>query len=87
MKITIPSMLRQSATEPEVVEVEGRTVGECLDELQRKLPELKSYLFDSLGNPRKHLILFLNDRNINNRLETLVKDEDNLLILYAISGG
>jgi molybdopterin converting factor small subunit len=87
MKITIPSMLRQSAAEPEVVEVEGRTVGECLDALQQKLPDLKSYLFDPMGNPRKHLLLFLNDRNIINRLDTPVTDEDNLLILYAISGG
>jgi molybdopterin converting factor small subunit len=80
-------MLRQSASEPEVVEVEGRTVGECLDALQQKLPGLKSLLFDSMGNPRKHLLLFLNDRNINYQLDTLVKDEDNLLILYALSGG
>ena len=87
MKITIPTMLRQSSNDPDTVIVEGKTVAECLDALQVKLPGLKSYLFDSMGHLRKHLILFVNDRNINNRLDIPVKDEDTLLILYAISGG
>jgi len=86
MRIEIPYILRQQTEGIERIEVPGKTVRECLTALKKKYPGIESHLFDESGNLFKHFNLFIDSRNINN-LDLEVKDENVLIMLFAIDGG
>lgn len=72
----------------ELGEVNGSTVGECLDQLTRKLPYLSHWLFDEKGNLREYVDVCVNKENIfPDPLARPVKDGDELFIMCLIGGG
>ena len=69
-----------------VVEVAGKTVGECLKNLVEQFPRLK--IFDKDGKLYSYIVISVNRENAYpNELEKPVKDGDELLITPMISGG
>ena len=46
IKINIPRLLHQYTDGREVVEVEGSTVGQCLDHLVKQFPDIEQGLVD-----------------------------------------
>ncbi|MBC7347323.1 MAG: MoaD/ThiS family protein [Clostridia bacterium] len=73
----------------EIVEVEGRRVGECLASLVRRYPALKQALFDRHGRLRGWIEIYCNDRTTYpDELDHLVADGDQLRItVLAVGGG
>lgn len=72
----------------EVVEVQGRTVGECLTALVARYPALKSELFDKHGNLRNYLEVYLNNQSTYpEELKHPVSDGDELSIIMIAQGG
>ena len=65
--------------------VEGGTVGEVIDGLERAHPRLVGWIRDEQGSRRPHVNLFLNGERAG--LEAPVAPEDQLHVLPAISGG
>ena len=45
----MPPILQELGSGVETYEVNGHTVGECLESLERQFPKLKDYLFDRQG--------------------------------------
>ena len=70
-------------------EVEASTVREALDEVFRKIPTLRGYVVDDQGRLRKHVVIFVDGRLIEDR--ELLSDElgpaSELLVMQALSGG
>jgi molybdopterin converting factor small subunit len=57
--------------------------------LVERYPQLKAQLLDDQGRVRRHVNVFLNERNVNELggLEVQVRDNDRILLLPAIAGG
>jgi molybdopterin converting factor small subunit len=71
-----------------VVEVEGATVGACLDALCERFGGLRELLFDGGGGIHKFVTLFVNgDEIARDALDRSVDDTDQVEILAAIAGG
>jgi len=70
-------------------EVPGSTALEAVQNAAEKYPQLKFHVFDSEGNLRRHISLFVNDVHVKelNGNETKVGEKDVIRILAAAAGG
>ena len=89
IKVMIPTALRQYAGGENTITLEGTTVGQVLDRLNERFPELKRHLFSDDGQLRNFVNVFVNDANIRDReaQETPIADGDELSIVPSIAGG
>ena len=72
----------------EVVEVEGSTVGQCLEQLVSRFPEMKGWLFGKNGKLSNVVEIYVNLKSsYPEELAKPVKDGDELNIILVISGG
>lgn len=70
------------------VEVEGRTVGECIRSLAEQYPDVEKHLFAATGRLQGNLLVSLNrDVVQHGDLDTPVKDGDEVHIMTMIEGG
>ena len=67
------------------LELDGATVGEVLQALEREHPGVKGWILDERGLIREHINVFVNKDY--GREDTAVGDQDRLHVLPAISGG
>lgn len=86
--VEIPSPLRQHTQGREIVEGQGQTVGQVLEDIMRQFPELKQRLFDGT-EIRRFVNVYLNDEDIRylDNLNTPVKEGDQISIIPAVAGG
>jgi molybdopterin converting factor small subunit len=96
IKVKIPLSYVQSFTDDtdfvqltmDVVEVSGSTVGECLNHLVTKFPDMKKQLFTKSGILFDNIIISVNGESAYpEQLAKPVKDGDELNIVFMISGG
>ena len=72
----------------DVVEVNGSTVGECLNHLIKQLPGMKKQLFSRNDNLFENIIISVNGESAYpEQLAKPVKDGDKLDIIFIIGGG
>jgi molybdopterin converting factor small subunit len=68
--------------------VEGATVGECLDDLVRRLPEAKPLMFDSSGRLHKRFYVFVNHEGMFKAESSRpVSDKDTLILVFLATAG
>jgi molybdopterin synthase sulfur carrier subunit len=74
-----------------VIKIEDATsLMEVIKKIVEKIPNLKRALVDpELEDPRPNALILVNGREISvlNGLETLVKDEDEIVLVPVIHGG
>ena len=88
IKINIPAYMRSFTNNMEVVEVNGSTVGECLNRLVKQFPSMKKQLFSKNGNLFENIIISVNGESAYpKQLAKPVKEGDELNILLIIGGG
>ena len=88
MKINIPSYMKASTDNKRVVEVDGSTVGECLNRLVEQFPQIKKQLFSKEANLFENIIISINGESAYpEQLAKPVKDDDELKIVLLIGGG
>lgn len=88
IKINIASYLQPYTNNLEVVEVNGSTVGECLNHLVKQFPAIKKMLFDKNSKLFSYAGIYINGEDAHpEELAKPVKDRDELYILYIIGGG
>jgi molybdopterin converting factor small subunit len=86
--IRIPTPLRPYAGGTEYIEVTGQTVGEVLDDLTRRFPDLRPHLFND-GKLRSFVNVFVGEEDVRylDGLETPITENDRLLIVPSVAGG
>lgn len=67
------------------LELDGSTVGEVLQALERAHPDVRGWILDERGSIREHINVFVNKDY--GREDTAVGAQDRLHVLPAISGG
>ena len=88
IKINIPQFLQHLANDVKVVDVSGRTVGECLGNLINQFPQVQAPLFTKRGKLHKYLEVYINGKSAYpEELAKPVYDGDELHIVNVIVGG
>jgi molybdopterin converting factor small subunit len=88
VKINISPFFSHFTNGQTVVEVNGNTVGQCLNKLVRRFPQLKKKLFEKNGTLSRIVDIYVNGESAYpEKLEAPVKDGDELHIVVIISGG
>ena len=86
MKVRIPTPLRSYTTGRAVVEADGATIGELLDDLDQRYPGIRFRIVDEQGRLRPHVSIFVNaerERDLSTTLEGI----DEVTVMQALSGG
>jgi molybdopterin synthase sulfur carrier subunit len=87
--VRIPTPLRKLTQNKEIVDAEGSTIREVLDDLENSYPGLKERICDEQDNIRRFVNVFVNDEDIRflQESETPLKSGDEVSIVPAIAGG
>lgn len=69
--------------------VSASTVQALIDQVVGQYPSVKFHLLDSEGQLRRHFNIFVNGTHIRdlNGMETLLNDEDKVMLMASAAGG
>jgi molybdopterin synthase sulfur carrier subunit len=90
MSVTVKlhPILRQFTQGEKMVEVEGTTIGECIDKLDKKFPGIKQHLVNKTGKLHDLWDIYVNSSSsYPEELALPVHDGDELNIIALIQGG
>jgi molybdopterin converting factor small subunit len=88
VKVNLHLTLRKYTNGQEVVEVEGKTVGECLRNLVKTFPGIGPNIFDKKGGLNSVVEIYLNLQSAYpNELVKPVKDGDEIHLTMMLAGG
>ncbi len=87
--VRIPPYWRRYTDRQADLSLEGTTVGEVLEDLARRFPELRERLFGAGGELAGNVSVFLNQESIARRDGRLtpVSAGDRVTVVLAIAGG
>lgn len=70
-------------------DVPGPTVAAALERVFAANPRLRTYLLDDQARLRKHVVIYVNDRPVRDRLRLTdpVDGEDEVFVFQALTGG
>lgn len=82
-----PALTRHVPCPPQLVRAE--TLGDALAAAFAAAPALRGYVLDEQGAVRKHVAVFVNARALvdRTRLDLPLRDEDQVLVIQALTGG
>jgi len=85
--VYIPSPLRPFTGEQAEILLEGRNVGEVLENFKIRFPDAGARFFSQ--RTARYLNLYLNDEDVRDLggMDTPVRDGDELAIVFAVGGG
>ncbi len=84
IKLEVPLVLQKITNNQRIVEVQGRTVRECLDDLIQQFPDSKEWFEEN--NPAVWIALNQDLVNLN-EMTKRVKEGDTLSLILLIGGG
>ncbi len=89
VKVRIPTPLRRVTNGVDRVELEARTLKECIDSLEARFPGVKERLLDESGSLREFVNIYLNGEDVRflQGLGTATKSGDEVSIVPAVAGG
>ena len=88
VEINIPPFFQHLTDNARTAEVSGSTVGEALEELAERFPQLRDKLFSRPGLLMKGLNVFVNGQSAYpEELAKPVHDGDKIHVTYVMVGG
>ncbi len=88
VKINIHPVLYHFTNDQDVVEVNGSTVGQCLEQLVAQFPEVKKGLFGKDGKLLNYVDIYVNGESAYpEELAKPVEDGDELHLVLILAGG
>ena len=88
IKINVRPGMQQLTDNQDTVEVSGKTVGECINQLIGQFPAVRDQLLDKDGGILNYIDVYVNGKSsYPEELVKQVKDGDELHILMEVSGG
>jgi molybdopterin converting factor small subunit len=88
IKVNINPGLYQYTNNQRIAEVNGNTVGQCLNHLVKQFPGIEKGLFDKNGKLLNYVDIYVNGESAYpEELAKPVKDGDELHIVITVAGG
>lgn len=88
LKVKIPVPLQQFTRGQKEVELNGGTVSDILKELVSKFPVMKKHIFDAQDRLNGFVNIYVNEEDIRYLPQgRILKAGDEVMIIYAVSGG
>ena len=87
--VRFPALMKYYVDNQSEFSVDGATVAEVLDNILVRYPTLKTHLFDSNGNLRRHFNIFVNGVHLRDLsgMETDLKEDDKVILMASAAGG
>ena len=87
--VRFPALMKFYVDNQSEFSVDGATVAEVLDNILLRYPTLKTHLFDSNGNLRRHFNIFVNGVHLRDLsgMETDLKEDDKVILMASAAGG
>ncbi len=87
--VRIPQPIRRITNGLGTVELNAVNLMECLNELERKFPDVKGRVLDEQGQLRRFVNIYVNGEDVRflQNLNTPLKPGDEVSIVPAIAGG
>jgi len=87
--VRIPTPLQKLVEDKAEVNVEASTLREAVNQLAAKNAEFKTRLLDESGELRRFVNVYVNEEDVRflEKLDTPLKDGDEVSIVPAIAGG
>ena len=87
VKININPVLYQHTNNQSMIEVDGNTVGQCLNQLVKQFPDMEKALFDKNSKLLSYVDIYVNEESsYPEELAKPVKEGDNLYIAIMLAG-
>jgi molybdopterin synthase sulfur carrier subunit len=88
IKINVSQAMTEYSTGERLGEVEGGTVGECIEALLKVRPNFRHWLFEDDGKLKEYVDIFINKESaFPDPLKKPVKDGDEIYLMSLIGGG
>jgi len=88
VKFTMPVFFQPVTNDRESIEVEGKTVRECLEAIIREYPAIRKLLMDKKGKLHNYVGVYINGKDAYpNEMDKEVKPGDEVHVLYTMAGG
>jgi len=87
--IIVPGALKDLLGGSDQVACEGKTIGECIADLDYKFSDFKSRVLDEKGEINSSFMIFLDGQNVRSLsgMATSVKEGDEVNIIPFAAGG
>ncbi len=89
VRVHVTSVIQKAVDGQRELQVEGRTVGEVLDNIEGRYPGFRATVMDERGELHRFVNIYLNDEDIRylQGRATALQDGDRVSILPALAGG
>ncbi len=88
VKINVQYFLPHLTNDQDEVEVNGNTVGQCLEQLVGRYPKLKKWVFKDDGKLTDFIIVQTDSENPSPEMLTRpVKDGEKIFLIMMLTGG
>lgn len=89
VNLLVPPLIARLIGGVDRIRLDGNTVGEVMDSLNRSFPDLKEHLYDLEGNLKSFYKIYVNGNDIlfSRQMETKVREGDEVFILTPVAGG
>ena len=87
LSLLIANSLLSYTNQARVVEADGVTLDALTRDLDRKFPGIRFRIIDEHQRVRRHIKLFVNHDQADDDLTTPLRDNDEVMIVAALSGG
>lgn len=89
VEVKIPTVFRKFTDGEPVVELDPGTIGELVDQLDRRYPGMKGQLLTEGGQLHRFVNVYVNDEDARylDKLETRVAEGDTVSLLPSVAGG
>jgi len=87
--VRFPALMKFYVDNQSELSVTGATVAELLDNVLVRYPTLKTHLFDSNGDLRRHFNIFVNGVHLRelNGMDTVLQEDDQVILMASAAGG
>jgi len=87
--VRFPALMKYYVDNQSEFPVDGSTVAELLENVLVRYPSLRPHLYDSEGNLRRHINVFVNGIQLRelNGMDTVLKDDDKVILMISAAGG
>jgi molybdopterin converting factor small subunit len=87
--VRIPPVLRQVTDQQTQLEADGASLGEALEQLFERYPDLRERMLDADGQLQRFVNVYVDEEDVRLRggLDVELKPDSSVVILPAMAGG